>query len=243
MIVVSASLKKSGSGWYFNMTNDLLVQAGHADVRALRARYGLGSVLKEDNCRINPKGVNLARLLAPHLRGHTFVVKTHAEPTPSLRLLMATGVTKATYVYRDPRDVVLSVLDHGARVRKEGKTNVLAQFERVEETVRYVKQLLSAWEAWTRMDRTLTVRYEDLVADTPGQLDRLAGFLGLDVTEEALHSVAARYEQSNLDAVVQDRLHFNKGIVGRFRSRMSPEELDLCTEQLGPYLKRMGYPV
>lgn len=241
MIVVSASLKKSGSGWFFNMTNDLLVQAGHQDVRALRAAYGLESVLREQNCRINPRLISLARLLPLHARGNTFVLKTHAGPTPSLRLLMAMGIAKATYIYRDPRDVVLSALDHGERVRQAGKPNVMAQLHSVEDAVRFVEPLLGDWEAWTKTNHTLLVRYEDLLHDTLGQLHRLAAFLRLDVSQEDLHRVMARYAQANQDAVMRENLHFNTGIAGRFRSKMTPEELDLCTKQFDPYLKRMGY--
>lgn len=243
MIVVSASLKKSGSGWYFNMTNDLLKQAGHPDVRTVRRTYGLEPVLQDENCRINPNLPNLVRLLRPHRQGHTFVVKTHLGPTPSLRLLMATGAAKATYIYRDPRDVVLSALDHGERVREEGKPNELAELHNVEEAVTYVKQLLAGWEAWTKTRNTLVVRYEDLVADTPGALNDLARFLALDVSEQAIENVAARYQKGKQDVVTQQKLHFNKGIVGRFRDTMSSKERDLCTEAFAPYLKQMGYPV
>ena len=241
MIVVSASLKKSGSGWYFNMTNDLLVQAGNQDVREVRRAYGLEGVLLEDNCRINPNIVNLARLMRPHRQGNTFVVKTHAGPTPSLRLLMNRGMIKATYIYRDPRDVVLSALDHGARVRKAGKANILAEIKTVEQAVAYVATLLRDWDGWTATPHTLLVRYEDLVADTWGELKRLVAFLAVDITEDRLRSVAAPYQKDNQDSVQKSRLHFNKGIAGRFRSQMSADELALCAEQFGPYLQRMGY--
>lgn len=241
MIVVCASLKKSGSGWLFNMTNDLLVQAGHQDVRALRRDYGLEAVLLEDNCRVNPNGVNLARLLPAHLQGNTFAVKTHAGPTPSLRLLMALGIAKTTYIYRDPRDVVLSALDHGKRVRNAGQANVLAALQNVEDAVHYVRPLLDDWEAWTRTRQALMIRYEDLVDDAGGVLDLLAGFLQLDVSEADRRAVVARYASKNQNTVVQQRTHFNKGVTERFRSQMSPEELALCQNQFGPYLQRMGY--
>ena len=241
MIVVSASLKKSGSGWYFNLTNDLLVAAGHTDVRALREAYGLEAVLQEDNCRINPNALNLARVLRPHRQGHTFAVKTHAAPTPSLRLLLRLGLARATYIYRDPRDVVLSALDHGERLRLAGKPNVLAELESVDDAARYVRRLLDDWEAWTALPGTLVTRYEDLVADDLAEIRRLAAFLDLDVPDDAMRDIAARYRPERRLVEAGQRLHFNKGIVGRFRSRMNPHELALCTEHFGPYLRRMGY--
>ncbi len=239
MIVVSASLKKSGSGWFFNLTNDMLQRAGHDDVRTLRRQFGLEQVLLDDNCRINPNVFNLARLIRPHRRGHSFVVKTHAGPTRSLRSLMALGVARATYIFRDPRDVVLSALDHGARLRRSGTPNDLAKLYTMLDAVRYVRDLLAGWEAWTAASRTLVFRYEDLVDDPLAETRRLAAFLDLELTDDDLQAVITHYEE---DRQADDRLHFNQGIVRRYQRRMTQPELDLCEQHFGPFLERMGYP-
>lgn len=51
MIVLSAGLPKSGTGWYYNLTNDLIV-AGLDDAHAVRERYKLHDILDGENCRL-----------------------------------------------------------------------------------------------------------------------------------------------------------------------------------------------
>ncbi|NNF57307.1 MAG: hypothetical protein HKN04_03615 [Rhodothermaceae bacterium] len=243
MIVVSASMKKAGSGWYFNLTNDLLVRAGHANVRALRERYRLHRALRGGNCQVNASSpYHTARVFLPLILGHTFAVKTHGRPSRSVRALMAMGAMKATYIYRDPRDVVLSILDHGQRLREDGNlANAASGLETVGEAVRYVGDLLDIWEAWRQCPGVLTTRYEDLVADPQRELARLAAFLGLDVGAEALAEVVDRYAPGARSATDRCNLHFNRGLVRRFDGAMSPREHVLCRRHFGPYLARMGY--
>ncbi|HLT46453.1 MAG TPA: hypothetical protein VK002_04425, partial [Rubricoccaceae bacterium] len=96
MLIVSASLKKSGTGWLYNMLNDLLVAAGHEDSRALRDRYGLDDVVKGGLCHAHPRWPLIRRVLPLLRRGETLAVSTHSGPNPELLALMALGLAKAT---------------------------------------------------------------------------------------------------------------------------------------------------
>ena len=46
MIVLSGGMPKAGTGYYFNLTNDLLIVSGGQDIRRLREKYDLGAILK-----------------------------------------------------------------------------------------------------------------------------------------------------------------------------------------------------
>lgn len=243
MIVVSASMKKAGSGWYFNMTNDLLVAGGFADAREVRERYRLHAALRGGNCQVNRSSrYHTARLFLPHLRGHTFVVKSHGRPSRSVRGLLALGVMKATYIYRDPRDVVLSILDHGRRLREDGnQANAASALHSIEDAVRYVRRLLGIWERWDECSGVLTVRYEDLVRDPSGELDRLATFLQVEVAPRVLAGIVRSYEPGSRSDEDRHNIHFNRGVVRRFEGSMTDGERALCDRHFGPYLPRMGY--
>lgn len=244
MIVLSAGLPKSGSAWYFNLTNDLLVAAGHQDVRAVRQRYHLHSVIKYATCQIDSAS-RLAKplILVPHFLGNTFVIKTHAAPTGQVRALISAGIAEATYIYRDPRDAAVSAFEHGCRLREEGKTHSFAKLDTMEAAIRNVQRHLEAWDAWVKYGRALMVRYEDLLADPVEELERLADYLALDVPTRVLPQIATTYQPANLPQIIKEkgRLHFHKGITGRFREIMTGKHLDLCRQQFGDYLTRMGY--
>jgi hypothetical protein len=243
MIVLSAGMQKSGTDWYYNMTNDLLVTAGYEDARAIRQKYRLESVLKHSNCQLaNAHPVTLLRLMVPHFTGQSFVVKTHSRPSTYVRRLMRLGVMRATYIYRDPRDVVLSALDHGEKIRQQGERHTFAHLEAVEDSILYVKGLLKIWDDWMQTDHTLFVRYEDLKANPFHELHRLAEHLRLRVTEAQVHAITDRYHSDRLDDEdVKGSLHFNKAVTGRYKTHMSEYDLALCNEHFGSYLMQMGY--
>ena len=245
MIVLSAGLQKSGSGLLFNLTNDLLEEAGQTGIRQLKEEYGLQDLLNYYNCNIGePNWAGLSRLLPLHFRGHRFVVKTHWGPNRVVRWLMLPGIIRATYVYRDPRDVVLSAVDHGRKLRAEGKTHTFAECHSVDDTIPIVLEWLKETSGWIRTPGTLSVRYEDLITAPLSIMQNLCVFLGIDparkgVDLKAMYSVYDVQKNHQADST---GLHWNKGIAGRFRKELSSSDLKRCNRAFRPYLEKLGYP-
>ncbi len=243
MIVLSAGMPKSGSAWYFNLTNDLLVATGHQDVRVVRDRFRLQGILNYHNCNIGEHTpYKLVRILVPHFSGNTFAVKTHDHPSKALRALISAGIVKATYIYRDPRDVAVSAFEHGERIRSRGESHTFAQAKSMEEAILMTKGWLIVWDGWMRCKNVLYARYEDLLADPVKEVERLTDFLAVHVLPETIQRIVAAYQPEQLDVGRAAGINFNKGVSGRFREVMSQRELDLCREHFGDYLQRMGYP-
>ena len=255
MIVLSAGMQKSGTGWYWNMTNELLMAAGHPDAREIREKHQLQSVLTKPNCNV-PKLRDKAIMALDRVgqNGITFVVKTHRRPSKLVRKLITQGRFKATYIYRDLRDVIVSALDRGRVMRETGQLHgrhfyigpqkSFAKYHTVRGAILWVRfRLLPVWKAWAHCDGVLLTRYEDLHADTQGQLRRLAEYLDLDVSEKQIEAIAAAYDRSRLKADISraGRLHLNKGVTGRFKEVLSQEQQELCRKRLGRYLQMMGY--
>ena len=245
MIVLSARMQKAGTAWYFNLTNDMLIAGGNDDARAVRTRYRLQRFMTEANCNIGR--TSLQKLLAvswPALLGRSYVLKTHERPTRPAAAMLRLGVLKATYIYRDPRDVVVSIYEHGERLRRENAVSATG-FDRLdtyEAAIEFVDQRLPIWRAWTEFPRALLVRYEKLVADPLGECQRLANHLGLDLAHETPDGIVNRYSaaRASLDRPPHP-LHFNKGVSGRWRETLSSTTSKLCEARFGPYHSAMGY--
>jgi len=243
MIVISAGMQKSGTAWYFSLTNDLLTAAGRQDVHSIRRRFRLESILRYETCQMGrPTPRKLMALIIPHLCGNTFVAKTHSAPSRSLRYLMSLGVVRATYIFRDPRDVAISAFEHGQRLRREGRMERFARLSSLEEAILFAERLLPVWGAWMACKEVFCVRYEDLLISPEGTLMDLARFLSLSISPRQVQHIVAGYD---LGALAEKKvlLHFNTGIAGRFRDIMTREQLDLCNERFGDCLVSMGYPV
>jgi hypothetical protein len=245
MIVISAGMQKAGSGLYFNLTNDLLIAAGMQDVREIKEKHGLEDLLKHYNCNISELVKNnLAPLLSIHESGNSFVVKTHNGPTKFLKKLIKKGVVKVTCIYRDPRDVTLSAMDHGKKIRDKGESHSFVHCTTTAETVPMVKSWLdTSIMEWLKLKDLLCVEYEDLIENPIEELEKLCKFLGIDYSHIDLQSLYAKYSRDNLDDSSKNFLHFNVGKTGRYLTAMSKEDLNLCNRHFSKYLKKLDYPV
>jgi hypothetical protein len=234
-------MPRAGSGWYYNLTHDLVTAAGGQDAREIRRRFHLQKILTEVNCNIG--ALTARRLLAvliPSLLGNTFVIKAHAGPTPLGKRLIRAGMLRAAYIYRDPRDAMLSAYENGQKALQNGRPNAFSHLTDFEASVTFMQAYIKISEAWLDCEEALHTRYESLVGDYDVEAARLVNFLKLDRHSPAIQAAIDRYrpEQARSD---QKGLHFNKGISERFRNKMTLEQQQVLLEKFGDYLERLGY--
>src|SRR5512134_600767 len=194
MIVLSVGMPRAGSGWHYNLVHDLMKTTGCADARSIRERYRLESVLTEVNCNI---GVLSARRLAvvtiPALVGNSFVIKAHAGPTSASRLLQRLGLLRITYIYRDPRDAMLSAYDYGQRALKKGRPNAFSHLTDFQKSLSFIMDYVRIWEKWVKQRNVLHARYEDLLTNYDHEAAQLVGFLQLNRSKPDVQNVIDSY--------------------------------------------------
>ncbi len=242
MIVLSVGMPRAGSGWHYNLIHDLMKTTGCADARDIRERYRLQKILTEVNCNI---GVLSARRLGmaalPALLGNTFVIKAHAAPTPSSRLFSALGLIRATYIYRDPRDAMLSAYDFGRRALTKGRPNAFSYLSDFEKSLDFIMDYVHIREKWMQEKNVLIARYEDLLMNYDDESTKLVKHLKLDAAKPEVQAVVEKFRPGAAEG--QPGLHFYKGRVGRFREAYNEEQKEILKQKLGKYLSRMGYEI
>lgn len=240
MIVLSVGMPRAGSGWHYNLIHDLMETAGYVDARVIREKYHLQSILTEVNCNI---GVLSARRMTmvtiPALLGNNFVIKVHAGPSAASRLLQRLGLLRITYIYRDPRDAMLSAYDYGQRALQKGRPNAFSHLTDFDKSLAFILEYVHIWEAWMKEKDVLIARYEDLLMHYEDEISRLLGFLPLDGDTPEVRQVIEKYRPAAAEG--QQGLHFYKGKIGRFREAYSAEQQRILREKLGVYLSKMGY--
>lgn len=243
MLIIAASMLKAGSSWFFNLINDLVVQAGHQDGREMRERFRLQRYLTASDCTSKTLRVHrLAPISIPHWLGNTYTIKTAGKPTPAVKLAIDLDIARAAFILRDPRDVTLSLFDHGEWIRRE-KISSRTRFDTlttIEKAMRVALYNAEIWEMWAGSGRALFVRYEDLLEDPFKEMQRVSEHIGVSVPEEKLGAIIEGYQASNR-ANWQHDLHFNVGKAGRWVERFSSEQKEMAIELFGKYLPRMGY--
>ncbi len=191
---------------------------------------------------LSPK--RILRLWLISLRTGPFVVKTHQGPGRLFRLFVLLRMIRVAYSYRDPRDVVLSALDHGRKLRDKGQNHTFAQMVRFEDAFdTFRRNWLPIWQAYARASNVRAVRYEDLMEDPFLVVRTLLDHLGLKLSDDTLREILHRWDRENVPPDQVANLHLNRARASRYLSEMPEEQKAHFAQELGPLLQQMGYPV
>ena len=241
MIVLSVGMPRAGSGWHYNIIHDLMEAAGYDEAREIREQYKLQNILTEVNVNVGVLSLRrLGMVMIPALMGKDFVLKAHAGPTIWSRTLAALGLLRIVYIYRDPRDAMLSAYEYGQRSIAKGRPNFFSRLTNFAETLDFMADYVVIWKNWTNEKRILTARYEDLLMNYDAEMERLLTYLELDSADEKFKTVIEEYRPGKA-AADQQGLHFFKGKIGRYKEAYTSAEQTQMQERFGEALQDMGY--
>jgi hypothetical protein len=126
------------------------------------------------------------------------VIKCH-EYVPAVAEVAQRDQVKAIYVYRDIRDVVVSMMN------REQKS-----FYRV---VRHLpKSQIKQFYQWTRQVDVLVSIYETMYCDLTTETERIAAFLGISIGREVAQTIAQQYSVEQQRRRIKDFDYQNQGI-------------------------------
>ncbi|MGA8927031.1 MAG: sulfotransferase [Solirubrobacterales bacterium] len=160
--------------------------------------------------------------------------------------------SRVLFLIRDGRDVMDSLLDLVATAKGEAARDLKWDELSAEERENF---LLGSAASWVyRMDMvqracelvgpesTLTVRYEDLLAETPAELVRIARWLGVDDSADWAAEVAERHAFEHVPADERGQGKFHRAATpGLWRENMGPAEQAVMQETMGDKLRELGY--
>ena len=243
MLIVSAGMQKSGSAYIYNIINEINIAAGYPDARVVKEKHKLDDVMQWRNNNAGKMETKLLRkLIAISKKEGQFVVKTHDGPTFTLKWMNRFKKTATIYIYRDPRDVLISAADHGKKILAEGKNHTFAGMVEFNAGFNNVKQWVRLWEEYSKLDNVLKVKYEDLISAPSKEIDRIMKHIGISLPADQVQEILHRYDKNNAEANMLG-LHFNKGISERYKDELTPEQLMRFKNELGESMQKMGYEV
>jgi len=240
-MILSVGMPRAGSGWFYNLTHDIVCAAGGSDARRIRKKYHLTGLLTEVNCNLGTLSFHrLMPTLIPLFFEDSYVIKLHAGRRAVADLLTRVNIIIPTFIYRDPRDALLSAYEYGKRMRERGLTNAFTHLTSLEAAIEFMGDYVKYAEEWLKMEGLYHVRYEDLLSDYSNQVHLLCDYLDINRADKKIREILSEYQpgQGEND---QKGLHFVKGKIGRHKRHLSEDQMKLCEDKFGRFMESQGY--
>ena len=229
MLVICYGMAKSGSTLAFELTKGVLSAAGHDQGKVksdgLKKRRG-GNYIAE---LTRDSVVDIVDAIEP---GRIVAAKTHkcfeAEDFSWYEDLQRQRKIQVVASYRDPRDMCLSLVDHGARSRESGQESY-AHIEDLKDAARLISNAIPKFRKWASLSGSLRLYY-DTVAFSPD--------VAIDAIERVL-GVTADHEEAKKHAFEDSFTQFNKAQKKRFESELSDREKGDMQRRFGDFIEQV----
>ncbi len=253
-VILLAGMPRAGTTWFFYLLTDLWKTAGGEDARDLRSAYHLERYMSRGSANIATVLPDMYKVLGPYRQGHTYVLKTHDSPAVHrkrllsqivMRRLIDRGIFKPLYIYRDPRDAILSAYEYGIRRKESGNPNMFSvKVQSIDMGINWMAvEPLVNMNYWRNMPGIYVTSYEDLTANYFERTAKVIDYLGLDNDSEAVQAVIQKYRPGVRAGESPVGMHFYKGVAGRFNEVFSESQKTCCKERFGEVLEELGYPL
>jgi len=241
-LILSVGMPRAGTGWFHSITQILVLAAGGVQATEIRKKYRLNRLLTEVNCNIGSiSSYRIIPVVVPLLFEPNYVIKLHGERKPLADLMIRTGLIKATFIYRDPRDTALSIYEYGQTARNiDHVNNDFAHIRSIEEAIDYVSPYIDIARGWMLSSSVFTIKYEDMFIDFDEIIKELLLFLEIHIElEEALNLLDNL--RPGVNVVKRKFTHFKKGKVGRHQEIFSQSQMEYSEIKFGDFLREQVY--
>lgn len=222
LIYFSYGMTKTGSTLAYHLVSEALIWGGQNAPRPPDHLLG-------PNKRINfvqHISENQAEGLLDFAQttGHPVVLKTHTRPNPIVVKMLQDGRAIAHACYRDPRDMALSMLDHGVRARANRKP-AFAEIETMEDAKTSIRNQCDSLTAWLRLPNVMPLNYEEIAFDMYNTVVKIQSQLDLDGDPDDAVAAAldGRFTQKN------------KGLSKRHQKEMTKSDSQSFKEEFAPF--------
>ncbi len=174
MLVICCGMKRSGSTLQYQLAVSIVERTGKGS--------GLGGL----------RGVDCRELIKDNTTGELQIVKIHkSSHLRGVKEVLESGQAKGLYVYRDLRDVAVSLMN----LRKIHFEELIRRNEIVDN--------LRAYYEFTSFDGVMISRYETMTENLSSEVLRIATHLNIELSPAEAESIAQEYSLSKQKARIE----------------------------------------
>ncbi|WP_341990779.1 hypothetical protein [Azorhizobium sp. AG788] len=224
MIYICYGVTKSASTFLYQLTEEIFSASGLGFSRS--PSHG---VLDLSNYydTITP---NLLDQVASAAHGRPVVLKTHGDLDPGVAARIAAGEILASASIRDPREIALSMVDHGRRARRDGE-EAFSELHTVLETLPSLDAQLAVFQRWAQVKTVKVFTYNQICFDTAAVVTAVADHLGVSVDPQR---VMAPFAASGMIG------QFNMGVPRRYLT-MDPAMQEIFLARYAAFYAAMAF--
>lgn len=210
-IIFSYGMTKCGSTLAFELARTALELSGFPQPIMPREAIGVNKHINFAR-HLTEKQVTCLEDYAYDL-GHPIVIKTHTRPDPPVIDLINRGKAVIHASYRDPREIILSMLDHGRKSRL-ARHNAFSEIATIDDAIFNLHGQVDSFTQWLYRPNCLPIYYHDLAFRMPLMTKRILENIMIDMPMNKVknHVLNRRFIQ------------FNKGIKNRYQNEMDPTD-------------------
>lgn len=161
---------------------------------------------------------------------------SHHRLRPNIRSLLDRGQVHPTFLYRDPRDIIVSKFYYSHRMNPTRE--FIFDAKRYQEVVDHIRE-------WTSFPDIWQMQFEDLKVDPVGVFGRFCEHVGWDVAPERIEDIvnATTFKKmtGRANGKEDKASHFRKGISGDWVNHFDEHTKDMVKEISGDLLVSLGY--
>lgn len=180
---------------------------------------------------------NVTAILSLEEKYGDLIIKTHSPPTDCIKSFIESGKVKTTFNFRDPRDTILSVVDHGARTRNgKDASGAFANIHSIKDALSFAKASIQLYYQWKEYGHALFIKYEDLMMNKVDHLFGMARYFGYMLDNNLVMNIYEKHENMKESA-----WNYNTGRINRWKEEMSEDWIKKINYQFGKAIEEMGY--
>ncbi len=233
MIILNTGLPKSATTLLFEYQSDL--------VKELTEPNGFEEFRTQNKSRFvqNLDERIYQMIIDIHEEYGNLVIKIHKPPDYYMKKLVEKDGAKVTCCYRDPRDIVLSALDHGVKSRNGlFKSGAFGNLFTAQDVIVEFKDWVNIFYEWREYGHAMMIQYETFIENKVTLLLKMIKYLNIELPIETVLKIYEKKEKEK-----ESKPIFNKGTCYRWKSEMSQEDIDKCNSLLYEEIYKMGYAV
>ncbi len=223
-IIFSYGMTKCGSTLAFELARTALELSGFAQPIMPPEAIGLNKRINFAR-HLNEKQIACLEDIAYDL-GHPIVIKTHTRPDPAVIDMINRGKAVVHATYRDPREMALSMMDHGQRSRLAGRA-AFSEIATIDDAIFNIHGQIDSLTQWLYRKNCLPIFYHDLAFRMPLMAQRIMHNVMVDgpVGPVKRHVLKKRFTQ------------FNKGVKKRYRTEMTKADQDRIRKEFPNFFR------